>query len=328
MSHANAPLTPRGRLRLARCVVDDGWPLRRAAERFEVSRDHRAKRWADRYREHGAAGMVDRSSRPHRSPRRTADADRTADHRAAGDPPLGAGPDRATGWGCTPPRCTRCCAATAAPRWPGPTRPPAPGCAAGPRRRATSTSARATWSTSTSRSSAGSPTAAATGSTAARSPATDKKPRHARLRATCTHAIDDHSRLAYSEILADERKETAAAFWTRATGLLRRPRDHRQRVLTDNGSCYRSKLLRRRARRARSRTSGPGPTGPRPTARSNGSTAPCSRNGPTPAPYASEAERVAAFPDWLHTLQSSPRPHRTRRSTARRPRHQPRGQYS
>ena len=27
------------------------------------------------------------------------------------------------------------------------------------------------------------------------------------------HAVDDHSRLAYSEILADERKETAAAFW-------------------------------------------------------------------------------------------------------------------
>ena len=31
MSHGNAPLTPHGRLRLARCVVDDGWPLRRAA---------------------------------------------------------------------------------------------------------------------------------------------------------------------------------------------------------------------------------------------------------------------------------------------------------
>ncbi len=30
------------------------------------------------------------------------------------------------------------------------------------------------------------------------------------------HAVDDHSRLAYSEILTDERKETAAAFWLRA----------------------------------------------------------------------------------------------------------------
>lgn len=37
MSHRNAPLSELGRLRLARCVVDDRWPLRRAAERFQVS---------------------------------------------------------------------------------------------------------------------------------------------------------------------------------------------------------------------------------------------------------------------------------------------------
>ena len=37
MSHANATLTPRGRSLLARCVVIDRWPLRRAAERFGVS---------------------------------------------------------------------------------------------------------------------------------------------------------------------------------------------------------------------------------------------------------------------------------------------------
>ncbi|MFI5684419.1 leucine zipper domain-containing protein, partial [Streptomyces sp. NPDC051636] len=70
MPHRNAPLTETGRLRLARCVVDDNWPLRRAAERFQVSVST-AKRWADRYRQHGEAGMADRSSRPHASPRRT-----------------------------------------------------------------------------------------------------------------------------------------------------------------------------------------------------------------------------------------------------------------
>jgi transposase InsO family protein len=68
--HANAPLTERGRLRLARCIVEDGWPIARAAERFQVSRPT-ATRWAARYRELGPAGMLDRSSRPHRSPRRT-----------------------------------------------------------------------------------------------------------------------------------------------------------------------------------------------------------------------------------------------------------------
>ncbi|MFD1670468.1 leucine zipper domain-containing protein, partial [Streptomyces calvus] len=70
MSHRNAPLTPTGRLRLARCVVDEGWPLRRAAERFQVSHTT-AARWAGRYRQLGPAGMLDRSSRPHHSPRQT-----------------------------------------------------------------------------------------------------------------------------------------------------------------------------------------------------------------------------------------------------------------
>lgn len=37
MVHRNAPLSETGRLRLARCIVDDHWPLRRAAERFQVS---------------------------------------------------------------------------------------------------------------------------------------------------------------------------------------------------------------------------------------------------------------------------------------------------
>ncbi|MFJ9808947.1 leucine zipper domain-containing protein, partial [Streptomyces sp. NPDC101158] len=64
MPHRNAPLTETGRLRLARCVVDDGWPLRRAAERFQVSHTT-AARWAGRYRQLGVAGMSDRSSRPH-----------------------------------------------------------------------------------------------------------------------------------------------------------------------------------------------------------------------------------------------------------------------
>jgi transposase InsO family protein len=68
--HRNAPLTETGRLRLARCIVEAGWPIARAAERFQVARTT-ATKWSQRYRELGPAGMVDRSSRPHRSPRRT-----------------------------------------------------------------------------------------------------------------------------------------------------------------------------------------------------------------------------------------------------------------
>ena len=70
MVHRNAPLSETGRLRLARCVVDDGWSRRRAAERFQVSVTT-VCRWVDRYLELGEAGMADRSSRPHHSPNRT-----------------------------------------------------------------------------------------------------------------------------------------------------------------------------------------------------------------------------------------------------------------
>lgn len=70
MVHANAVLTPRGRLLLARRVVDEEWPIVRAAEHFHVSWPT-AKRWAARYAAMGAEGMADRSSRPHHSPNRT-----------------------------------------------------------------------------------------------------------------------------------------------------------------------------------------------------------------------------------------------------------------
>ena len=70
MSHANAVLTPRTRLRLAQLVVDRGWTYATAARMFMVA-PRTAKKWADRYRAEGAAGMQDRSSRPHSSPTRT-----------------------------------------------------------------------------------------------------------------------------------------------------------------------------------------------------------------------------------------------------------------
>ena len=68
MSHANAALTPRARRKVAQLVVDQGWPISEVAARFQVSWPT-VKRWADRY----AAGdsMADRSSRPHHQPLRT-----------------------------------------------------------------------------------------------------------------------------------------------------------------------------------------------------------------------------------------------------------------
>lgn len=73
MSHANATLTPKTRLRLARLVVEQGWTCSTAAKMFMVS-PRTAAKWADRYRREGPAGMADRSSRPHHSPSRTPEA--------------------------------------------------------------------------------------------------------------------------------------------------------------------------------------------------------------------------------------------------------------
>jgi transposase len=69
VSHANAALTPKARLRLARLIVEQGWSVSEAAKMFMVSWPT-AKRWASRYVELGPAGMVDRSSRPHTMPSR------------------------------------------------------------------------------------------------------------------------------------------------------------------------------------------------------------------------------------------------------------------
>ena len=72
MSHANAALTPKARLRLARLIVDDGWPPPAAAKMFMVS-TVTARKWAARLRAEGPAGMSDRSSRPRSCPHRTSE---------------------------------------------------------------------------------------------------------------------------------------------------------------------------------------------------------------------------------------------------------------
>ena len=68
MSHANAALTPKHRLKVAKLVVDQGYPISEVAARFQCSRPT-VKRWADRYR--AGESMSDRSSRPHSSPNKT-----------------------------------------------------------------------------------------------------------------------------------------------------------------------------------------------------------------------------------------------------------------
>jgi len=60
--HRNAPLTPQGRLRLCQ-RIESGWTVAAAAESMNISRQC-AHKWWRRYRDEGLAGLEDRSSRP------------------------------------------------------------------------------------------------------------------------------------------------------------------------------------------------------------------------------------------------------------------------
>lgn len=67
MTHANAPLTPTGRLRMVHRHLHDGIPQAHVAVQFGISRPTMPT-WVARYRAEGEAGLVDRSSRPTCSP--------------------------------------------------------------------------------------------------------------------------------------------------------------------------------------------------------------------------------------------------------------------
>ncbi|MFJ2723170.1 IS481 family transposase [Streptomyces sp. NPDC087437] len=290
MPHRNAPLTETGRLRLARCVVEDNWPLRRAAERFQVS-PATAQRWADRYRQYGEAGMADRSSRPHRSPRRT--------------------PTRTE---------RRIIKVRVLRRW-GPAR------IAHLLRLVPSTVHRVLTRYGLARLTH---LDRATGRVIRRyerdkpgelvhvdikklgnipdggghkvlGRQAGRKTRSGTGYSYLHTAVDDHSRLAYSEIHTDEKKETATGFWQRAHTFFAQAGITVERVLTDNGSCYRSRdwrdllaaagIVHKRTRPYRPQTNGK-------VERFNRTLL---DEWAYARPYRSEQERRDAFPGWLHT---------------------------
>ncbi|MFW0794320.1 IS481 family transposase [Gordonia sp. CPCC 205515] len=295
MTHRNAFLTERGRLALAQCVVEDSWPLRRAAERFNCS-PATAKKWTDRYREHGEAGMVDLSSRPHHSPNqlpqrrerriiklrfvRRWGAARIAAHLKIAQStveavlrrygmPLLRHLDQATGL---------------------PVRREAP--------RRYEHEAPGDMIHVDIKKLGRIPDGGGhrtLGRTIGNRHNKKQRPGYAFLH----HAVDDHSRLAYSEILTDERKETAAGFWTRANTFFTEHGITVKRVLTDNGACYRSKVFaaalgaditHKKTRPYRPQTNGK-------VERFNRTLA---SEWAYAEAYTSEAARAATYPTWLH----------------------------
>ncbi|WP_123029679.1 IS481 family transposase, partial [Mycolicibacterium stellerae] len=302
MVHRNAPLSETGRLRLARCVVEQGWSLRRAAERFQVAVTT-AARWAGRYRELGAAGMADRSSRPHRSPNQTPT--RTERRiikvrviRRWGPARIGyllglsvstvhrvltrynlarlRWLDRPTGQvirRMEPTACGEMVHVDVKKLGKIP--------AGGGWRKLGKTKGKHNARADRS---GGELTA-------------DYKP--VRGYHFLHTAIDGHSRLAYSEILTDERKDTAAAFWSRANAWFAERGIAVRKVLTDNGSCYRShtfadalgEIEHRRTRPYRPQTNGKVERFHRTLA----------DEWAYARLYTSDSERCTAFITWLHT---------------------------
>ena len=296
MSHANAVLAPAGRLRLARLIVEDGWPLRRAADRFGVGVTT-AARWANRYREAGSVAMADRSSRPRVNPNRTCRrverrvvslrvSRRWGPARIAAQLRLNRSTVQAIlrRYGCPPLRWTD------------------PG-----------TGVRI----KTSRPTTNRYEAAAPGDLVhmdvkklgripdggghrIHGPQAGKKNRRGigHGYAFIHSVVDDHSRLAYSEILADERKDTVTAFWTRAHAWFTDAGIEVKAVMTDNGMGYRSHAFRDALgpiRHVRTRPYRP---------QTNGKVERLNRTLLEEWAYArayrSETERTAAFTPWLH----------------------------
>jgi transposase InsO family protein len=70
--HANAPLGPKGRLTMVLRVLELGWSLTQAAAAAGVS-ERTCRKWVARYRNEGEAGLLDRSSAPKSIPHRTPD---------------------------------------------------------------------------------------------------------------------------------------------------------------------------------------------------------------------------------------------------------------
>ena len=246
--HPNAPLTPEGRRRMVDCVIERGWTVETTGERFQVDAKT-VRKWRDRFLTEGEAGLNDRSSRPHRSPNRTPRQLRRrvirlrrerrwgADHigfeiglaastvqnilNQAGIGRLDRG-DRAT---ASKPVLRY--------QWDEPGdlihvdikklgRIPDGG----------------------GRRTLGQDQGRKNSNRHRRYDETGNKRRTLGY-AYIHSAVDDRSRLVYSEILTDEKAATAAGFWTRAAAWFRARDITPKRVLTDNGSCYRSGLWHR-----------------------------------------------------------------------------------
>jgi transposase InsO family protein len=121
-------------------------------------------------------------------------------------------------------------------------------------------------------------------------------------------AVDDATRLAYVEVLADERAKTAIAFLGRAIRFFRRYGIRVERVLTDNGSAYRSSIHAVACRILHLRHQRTRPYRPQTNGKAERFIRTLLSGWAYGAIYGSSAERTAALDGWLWRYNHE-RPH-------------------
>jgi transposase InsO family protein len=122
-------------------------------------------------------------------------------------------------------------------------------------------------------------------------------------------AVDDYSRLAYAEVLPDEKATSAIAFLRRARAFFARYGIDVEGVLTDNGSCYRSQVHALACRALDIRHLRTRPYRPQTNGKAERFIRTLLQGWAYGAIYGSSGERTAALDGWLWTYN-----HRRRHS--------------
>ena len=113
-------------------------------------------------------------------------------------------------------------------------------------------------------------------------------------------AIDDHSRVAFGSIEPDERGISACRALLQAARYYRGLGVRFERVLTDNGACYRSRSFRRLVHRLGMRQLRTRPYTPRTNGKAERLVQTCLREWAYARSYANSEQRAGALPGWLH----------------------------